>query len=38
MPADKNAVDNDLLLEIYMNPVRQTGNLVRGQLIDLVFT
>ncbi|CAI6343459.1 unnamed protein product [Macrosiphum euphorbiae] len=38
MPADEYAVDNDLLLEIDMNPVRQTGNLVRGQLIDLVFT
>jgi len=38
MPADENAVDKDLLLEIDMNPVRQTGNLVRGQLIDLVFT
>jgi len=37
MLADESAVDNDLLLEIDMNPVRQTGNLVRGQLIDILY-
>lgn len=39
MPEDHdNIINNELLNAVYVNPARQTGNLVRTQLINSVFT
>lgn len=34
----ENIINNELLNAVYVNPARQTGNLVRTQLINSVFT
>jgi len=38
MPEDhENIISNEILNAVYVNPARQTGNLVRTQLINSVF-
>lgn len=39
LPEDdhENIINNEILNQVYVNPARQTGNLVRTQLINSVF-
>jgi len=39
LPEDdhQNIINNEILNPVYVNPARQTGNLVRTQLINSVF-